>query len=183
MPKIYGNRIMLREYRKDDIDPIRGWVNDPEIADNLSDIFLYPSTLNQTESFLNFVLEGKSNNEAHFIIAETRTESYIGQIDLMGIDWKNRCAELGIVIGRKDSLSKGIGSEAIRLLLEFAFERMNLNRIELRVHDYNERAYNCYLKCGFKEEGRLKQRHYYKGSYSDLILMAILKEEFMDGNN
>jgi RimJ/RimL family protein N-acetyltransferase len=183
VPKIYGGRIVLREYRKEDLESIRGWVNDPEIADNLSDIFLYPSTLNQTESFLNYVLDGKSDKEAHFIIAEKETESYIGQIDLMGIDWKNRCAELGIVIGQKECLGRGIGTEAIRLLLMFAFDRMNLNRVELRVHDYNERAYNCYLKCGFREEGRLKQRHFYQGTYGDVILMAVLKEEFLAENS
>lgn len=178
MPHIFGDKIMLREYRKEDLPQIRAWVNDPEIVQFLSDIFLYASTLNETERFLDHVLEASSPDEKHFIIAEKDTEAYIGQIDLFKIDWKNRVAEIGIVIGRKEFLGRGIGSEAIRLLQSFAFNEMNLNRLELVVFDFNPRAYRCYIKNGFVEEGRLRKKLYHGGEYHDLIYMGILKEEF-----
>lgn len=76
------------------------------------------------------------------------------------------------------SLSKGYGTEAVKILQEFVFNQMNLNRIQLELHDFNERAYRCYLKCGFKEEGRLRKRHYINGSYGDTIIMGILKNEY-----
>lgn len=49
---------------------------------------------------------------------------------------------------------------------------------QLQVYDYNLAGYHCYLKSGFKEEGRLRQRHFYKGAYHDLVEMGILKSEY-----
>jgi len=177
MPKLTGKRIVLREYRKDDLIHMRKWVTNPNISDNLSDIFLYPNTMNQTESFLNSMLEGSANIKG-FIIADKESEEYIGQIDLVNIDWKNRVAELGIVIGDEEKLGKGFGSEALMLLEEFVFNRLNLNKLQLTVHDYNKGAYKCYSKCGFKEEGRIRENFFINGRYTDIIHMGILKREY-----
>lgn len=179
MARIIGNRIMLREYRKEDLPFIRSWVNDREITDYLSDIFLYPHTLNVTEDFLNSMLEG-NNNMKGFIIAHKDTEEYIGQIDLIKINWVNRVATIGIVIGTKENLSKGYGTEAIKLLQEFAFNRLNLNKLDLEVRAYNQRAINCYKKCGFIEEGRIRENFYIDGKYTDTLFMGILKREWME---
>lgn len=179
LARIIGNRIMLREYRKEDLPFIRSWVNDREITDYLSDIFLYPHTLNVTEDFLNNMLEGNTNMKG-FIIAHKDTEDYIGQIDLIKIDWVNRVGTIGIVIGTKENLSKGYGTEAIRLLQEFAFNRLNLHKLDLEVRAYNQRAINCYKKCGFIEEGRIRENFYKDGEYTDTLFMGILKREWMD---
>lgn len=178
MPRLIGDNLVLREVFKEDLSCMREWVNDWGTVRYLSDIFLYPHTLKQTEDFLNVVLEGKSELDKQFVIAKKHTLEYIGQIGLHKIDWKNRVAELGIVIGDKENIGKGIGTEAIELLQYFAFCKMNLNKLELAVHDFNKRAYKCYEKCGFVEEGRLRQKHYFDGKYSDSILMGILKEEY-----
>lgn len=177
MPKLIGKRIVLREYRKEDLSYMRQWCNDPEIVDNLSDAFLYPHTVNSTEQYLDSILEGTTEQKG-FVIALKNTEEYIGQIDLFKIDWKNRSTELGIVIGMKEHLGKGYGTEAIKVLQDFVFNSLNLNRLQLEVYDYNERAYKCYMKCGFKEEGRLRERYFKKGRYSDTIYMSILKREY-----
>ncbi|WP_159888722.1 GNAT family N-acetyltransferase [Paenibacillus puerhi] len=177
MPHLIGDRIILREYRKDDLIHLRTWVNDPKVVDNLSDVFLYPHTMNSTEAYLNSVLEGKGDHKG-FIIAHKESEEYIGQIDLFKFDWKNRCVEMGIVIGCKEDQGRGYGSEAIMLLQEFVFDRVNLNRLQLEVHDYNQQAINCYKKCGFIEEGRLRQRHFINGKYSDTVYMGILQSDY-----
>jgi RimJ/RimL family protein N-acetyltransferase len=177
MPHIYGDRIALREYQLSDLDYMRRWVNDPEITNTLSDVFLFPHSKNETESFLSMMVEGKSSAKS-FVIADKDSLDYIGQIDLFKIDWKNRFALLAVVIGRKEYLGKGYGSEAIRILQRFAFEELNLNRIELEVYEYNERAYKCYLKCGFKEEGRYRKKIYRVGKYWDSICMSILRSEY-----
>lgn len=179
MPRIFGERIMLREYQQGDLPYMRKWVTDPEIVDNLSDIFLYAQSLQETESFLTMVLSGKAQNQKFFVIADKITEEYLGQIDLIKIDWKNRIAEMGIVIGKKDLLSKGLGTEAIKLMQDFVFQRLNLNRLQLKVHDYNERAQRCYVKCGFVEEGRSRQSFFINGKYTDYVQMAILREEYL----
>ncbi|GGA33521.1 GNAT family N-acetyltransferase [Paenibacillus physcomitrellae] len=180
MPRILGDSIILREYQSSDLPYIRNWVNDPEIVDNLSDIFLYPHTEQATEQFLNAMLDNNNVHQRGFVIAHKETEEYIGQIDLFKLDWKNRSAGLGIVLGNREHLGKGYGSQAIKLLQEFAFNRMNLHRLQLEVFDFNQRAYHCYLKCGFKEEGRLREKHFIQGRYADMIVMGILKSEYVE---
>ncbi len=109
---------------------------------------------------------------------ETESGEHIGNISLENIQWKDRQATLGIVIGAKEYWGQGYGTDAIRTLLRFAFEELNLNRIQLSVFDFNERARRCYRRCGFQEEGRLRQAHYTEGRYHDVILMAILREDW-----
>lgn len=178
MPHLIGDTIILREYRREDLVGMREWCNDPEITQYLSDAFLYPHTLSGTETYLNTMLEGSSETKG-FVIADRMTELYIGQIDLFRIDWKNRYAVMGMVIGNAELHNQGIGSAAIRLLQQFVFEELNLKRLELEVHDFNVRAIRCYTKCGFREEGRLRSKHFSRGEYSDIVCMAILQEEYL----
>jgi RimJ/RimL family protein N-acetyltransferase len=179
MPFLVGDRIVLRDYRKEDLPYMRKWVNDNEITKYLSNIFLYPHTLHDTESFLNSLLEGRAGYKG-FVIANKDTEEYIGQIDLIKIDWVNRVGTLGIVIGTKENLGKGYGTEAIKLLQEFAFNKLNLHKLELEVRDFNVRAINCYKKCGFIEEGRKRESFFADGKYHDTVIMGVLKREYLD---
>ena len=178
MPRIIGERIILREYKKDDIEHMRKWVNDPEVVDFLSDIFLFPHTINTTEDYVNSVLKGGHKDSCNFIIAKRETEEYVGQIDLIHIDWKNRVSEIGIVLGAEENRNNGFGTEAIKLLQSYVFNRLNLNRLEIKVRDFNIRAQRCYTKCGFKEEGRLRQNFFINGNYADSILLSLLKSEY-----
>jgi RimJ/RimL family protein N-acetyltransferase len=177
MPHITGKRIVLREYLIEDLPYMREWVNDPEITSYLADSFTFPHSLYETENFLRMMIEGRGENKG-FVIAERDSNAYLGQIDLHHMDYKNRCSSLGIVIGRKEHTNQGYGKEAVTLLTWFAFQSLNLNRLELDVYDFNERAYRCYLGCGFKEEGRLRQKIYRDGKFRDVIKMALLKEEY-----
>lgn len=177
MDKLTGERIILREYRKEDLVYMRKWVNDYSITKYLSNLFLYPHTLHDTESFLNIMIEGRSNMKG-FVIAHRDTEEYIGQLDLIKIDWPNRIASIGIVIGTKENLGKGYGAEAIKILQDFAFNKLNLLKLELEVRAYNERAISCYKKCGFIEEGRIRENFYVDGKYTDTIRMGILRREW-----
>lgn len=181
MPRVYGKKVVLREYRKEDLGFMREWVNDPETVRNLDDVFICPHTQNMTEDYLNRTLENKAEGEIHFVIADPKTDAYIGQIALMHIDWRNRVAMLGIVIAKPENRKRGCGREAIGLILDFAFRQVNLHRVELNLRDYNTIGYNLYLKCGFKEEGRRRKDYYIDGEYTDSILMGILKEEFTAG--
>jgi RimJ/RimL family protein N-acetyltransferase len=177
MPRLHGKKVMLREYRKEDLEHIRKWVTEAETTRNLSDSFLFPHSVTQSEDFLNMMMSGKGEMKG-FVIADAKSEAYIGQLDLIKIDWKNRCARLGIVIGDKSNRGKGYGTEAIKLLQKFVFEEMNLNRLDLEVRGFNNAGQGCYTKCGFVEEGRLRQNLFVNGRYVDTIVMSILKSEW-----
>lgn len=179
MPRIYGELIMLREFKQEDLVPLRRWVNDVDIVSHLSDIFLYPHSLQASEDFLDGMLDGKSDSRG-FVIADPQTEDYIGQVSLDGIDWKNRVGTVGIVIAEPACWGQGYGREALKLLIRFAFQEMNLNRLQLEVYDFNERAYRSYRACGFREEGRLRERQYKNGRYVDVIVMGILRSDWLE---
>lgn len=179
MPHIIGTRVRLREYRHEDLVPIREWVNNAEITSYLSDIFLYPHGLESTEGFLAEMMDQRPDCRS-FVIAEADTELYIGQIGLDVIDWKNRFARIGVVIGRTELCGLGLGSEAMRLLCGYAFKELNLHRLELEVYDFNVRAYRSYVKCGFVEEGRQRQKLYRDGQYHDIVQMGLLRVEWKE---
>jgi RimJ/RimL family protein N-acetyltransferase len=94
------------------------------------------------------------------------------------VDWKNRSAVLGIVLGEKKHWGNGFGTDAVRLILGFAFRELNLHRVELDVYDYNVRAIRCYEKAGFRREGTLRDALFRDGAYHDVFRMAVLHSEF-----
>ncbi|MFW9971053.1 MAG: GNAT family N-acetyltransferase [Candidatus Odinarchaeota archaeon] len=130
-------------------------------------------------------MENLKNHEdsIHFSILishEDAIEKLIGNCGLHKIDWKNRVAEAGILIGEKEYQNKGYGTEAMELLVEYGFNTVNLNRIELYTYEYNIRALKSYKKVGFIEEGRKRQFMWSNGKYYDAILMGILAEEWKE---
>ncbi len=88
---------------------------------------------------------------------------------------------LGIVIGEKTFWGKGYGQDAIRLLLDYGFNLLNLNSVMLGVFAFNERALHCYKHVGFREIGRRRQARIIGDKKCDAILMDILAEEFVGG--
>ena len=177
MPHVYGNSVMLREYRRDDLNNITEWVNDMDTTKYLSNLFVWPQTVKNSDDFLEMRLSG-SRREACFVIADKETQAYLGQADLMDIDWIDRCATVGIVIGRAEKRGVGIGEQALTLLLEHAFLRLGLHRVQLDVYAGNERGIACYQKAGFVQEGVKRRARYVNGVYMDVILMSVLREEW-----
>ncbi len=178
MPHIIGERVILRDYRQEDLADIRKWVNDADLTRYLSRRFVPAQTQNMTEAFLSGILEGHRDGY-FFVIADKETGAYIGQVDLFGINSINRNCELGVIIGTHANLSQGIGTEAITLLLDFGFCQANMHRIELWVHADNKRAVRCYEKCGFVHEGRRRQYEFVDGKYHDVLLMAALRDQWL----
>ena len=82
------------------------------------------------------------------------------------------------MIGDKQYWNRGYGSDAMRVLLRLAFDKLNLHRIWLHVYDYNPRAIASYEKCGFKREGVLREQRFYGGKHHDIVVMGILEDEY-----
>jgi RimJ/RimL family protein N-acetyltransferase len=97
---------------------------------------------------------------------------------LFAVDSVNRHAMLGIFIGEEAYRGRGYGPEAIRLLLDYGFNLLNLNSVMLGVMSFNQRAVRCYEKVGFREIGRRREARIIGGQRFDGILMDILADEF-----
>jgi RimJ/RimL family protein N-acetyltransferase len=109
------------------------------------------------------------------------TGELIGSCQLKGIHPVYRIAELQCRIGRADQRGKGLGTEAVRLLLDFAFRDLNLQRVFLHVFATNERAIRAYEKAAFMREGVMRRAAYLDGQYVDVLIMGILREEHLRG--
>ena len=103
---------------------------------------------------------------------------YIGNIYLTGIDYVNRKATSHILIGNHDYWNGGYGTEAMRLLLDYAFNHKNLRRIEALVLEDNIGSRKIHEKLGYKQEGVLRESVYKDGQYKNQIFYALLKSEY-----
>lgn len=114
-----------------------------------------------------------SDNDVVFAIKDKNTNMYIGNCALHKIDWERKNCEMGIVIGEKNYWNKGYGSDAVKSIIKFAFNKLNLKSIKLDVYKYNRRAIRVYKKCGFKLIKTEKKNHFYNGKYWDTLLMKL----------
>jgi len=177
---IYGQRIRFRAPEKDDIPRFVAWINDPEVRRGIS-LFLPYSTLDE-ERWFNHMLDRPLYE--HPMVIEVRqpdqADSWmpIGNISFFDVDWRNRSAEFGIMIGEKSYWNQGYGTEAVKLLVAHGFQSLNLNRIFLRVFEDNPGAIHAYEKAGFIREGRLRQAEYHQGKFVDVLVMSILRSEW-----
>lgn len=126
--------------------------------------------------------ELSSVDDSFAIHREGRSEP-VGVIGLMNVSEANSSADLSIIVGSAEDRDQGVGTEAIRLLLGYAFEELGLNRVGLSVFDFNEPAISTYEKIGFSHEGRLREAIRRGGSFHDAILMSVLAEEWQEGGS
>lgn len=173
-----GNKVRLREYRKEDTERALYYINDAEIKRLLTPGIPYLNTLEDERKWIEG-LSAKADNYS-FAIETLEDGRYIGGCGLNSIDWKNSVAVVGIFIGDKNYWGKGYGTDAMGVLLKFIFEQMNIHKIKLNVFSYNERAIKSYEKCGFKVEGVLRQEIFRDGCYYDEIIMGLLKDEYLN---
>ena len=117
-------------------------------------------------------------NESLFIIQDKQNNKVIGHIGLYNIDLNIRSAEYAILIGNNEYIGKGVGKQVTNLILEYGFNKLNLNRIYLSFIKENIAAFNLYKKMGFKNEGCQRQAIFKNGVYYDSVLMSILKFEY-----
>lgn len=171
-----GEKVRLRAYRKEDAPLALEYINDPEIKRLLNPAVPFPLTLDEEEKWI--ASQASTNAEYNFAIEDKQTGAYLGGCGFYEVNWKDRRAKAGIFLGAKELWGQGYGSDALGVLVRFAFEQMNLNKLSLQVFGFNERAIRCYEKAGFKIEGRLRQQIFKDGQYHEEMLMGLLREEW-----
>lgn len=180
MGRMIGKTVVLREYRHEDLSAIRSWVNDSETTRYLGGSFRRPQTWEQTETMLAHRLEGDVGGEG-FVIADRESMAYLGQCDLMMIDNVARKAEIAVVL-LPEARGRGVATEGLSLLLSYAFDTMNLNRVWLRCAAENARALALYERLGFRREGLLREELFIDGRAQDAVVMGLLRSEYNGGN-
>ena len=117
-----------------------------------------------------------------FAIRTLVDDRLIGDVGLGGLSWNQGDAYIGIGIGEREFWGKGYGSDAMGIMLQYAFTELNLHRVTLNVFEYNQRAIRSYEKVGFQHEGRVRKYLNREGRRWDMMFMGILREEWLVQN-
>ena len=171
----YGEKVCLRAYRQEDIEIATSLVNDKELKKFLAPGIPFPMSPWEEESWVKSQ-NGNQNGEYNFAIEDIETKKYIGGCGIHNVNWLTRVAVVGIMIGDKEYWGKGYGTDAMKVLMKFIFEDMNINKIRLSHFSFNQRAKRCYEKCGFHVEGILKDEIFKEGKYYDEIIMSAFRK-------
>jgi RimJ/RimL family protein N-acetyltransferase len=173
---IPGDKVRFRPVEHDDLPRFVRWWAVPELRDNVGRFL--PLSLAEEEIWFRGQQELAPPERTLVVEAQVGDEwRVIGACGLHEIDWRNRIAELGVVIGEQSEWNKGYGTDVVKTLVRHGFDALNLNRIFLRVFDDNQRGQRVYAKAGFTVEGRLRQADYRKGAYRDVLIYGMLRDD------
>lgn len=163
--------ITLRGIEKEDADLLYDMINDPEMENNVVGWSL-PVSKDQQLMWINNLQTDK--NIRYAIDAGN---GIIGTAIISSIDFKNRTANLNIKISKKHR-GNGYASHAIKLMIDYCFDELNLHCITANVIYDNKTSRNLWEKIGFVRDGVLRERVYKKGEYKDLIAYSLLREDY-----
>lgn len=169
-----GERVRLRRIAESDTAEIGAWGADMEYQRLLRRGMVYPGNeadvkqwmINPTDDFYPFAIVDKADDRV------------VGVVALKDVMWSARQCQFFIGIGRREDRGRGYASDALRVMLRYAFMEMNMNRVGLEVSDYNPDARRLYAHVGFQHEGTLRQFVYRDGVYHDMHIMSILRAEW-----
>lgn len=166
-----GTLINLRALEREDIARSHEFVNDYQTMRGAMSGMLYPSSFEDEARWA----DGQTSytrGEYQFAVETLEGKIFIGRCGFTHVDWKNRVAEIGILLGDAQYRGHGYGTDAVRTLCAFGFGELNLHKIKASVFDFNRAAVRAYEKSGFTIEGTLKNELFRDGAYHDIILLA-----------
>jgi len=170
------HKVLLREISIEDVPVINSWRNNKALIEQLGSEFRYVGLDTDKKWYETYLANRDRNVRLAITIEEFGT--ILGVIYLLDINWLSKNCEFAIQIGEEQALSKGLGYEASKQAIDYAFNDLNLHRIYLTVLEENTRAIGLYEKLGFLVEGTLRQSIYKNKSYKNQILMALLQSSW-----
>jgi ribosomal-protein-alanine N-acetyltransferase len=173
-PFLESARVYLREVRLSDADDrYYRWMNDPEVTSFLESRF-YPISV---ESLRQYVTDRQTDRDSVFLaIIAKENDLHIGNVKLGPIDWIHRRAEIGILVGEKSLWGRGYATEAIRLVVDYAFRALDLHKVTAGCYENNLGSQKAFEKAGFKVDGVRRGHSFWEGQYVDVVLLGIINE-------
>jgi RimJ/RimL family protein N-acetyltransferase len=175
---LQGANVQLTALTSNDLPRIANWYQHTDFLRLLDARPAYP----QTEAVLAQWLEErhKATDAFMFGVRLLENDELLGWVELDGILWTHQVSGIGIGIGNQTYWGKGYGSEAMQLALQFAFNELNLHRLQLTVFSYNDRAIALYEKLGFQREGVYREFLQRDGERHDMYLYGLLHREWQE---
>jgi len=176
---LQGERIRLRALEFSDGSQLRTWRNDPEIADKF---FSQDSISSMRQgNWMEMIVNRSTGFE--WMIELKDSSTVIGTLGIELIDYRNSNAEYVRHIIDKNYRRLGYAYEAEMLLLEYSFNYLNLNKIYCKAFSDNLEVINLHYKTGFKEVGIWKEHIFRNGHYRDVLLLEVLRREWLTKNS
>lgn len=166
--------IYLRKLEATDLERTWLWINDPGVYLKIGS--QVPISRSAQQKWFEHV--DQSSDKIILAICLRQGDIHVGNVSLDSIENRHRTARLSIFIGDDKHRGKSIGSRAIRLLVEYAFNFLNLNRIWCKATSGDERIMHFYTQLGFKIEGVMRQHEFIDGQYVDKLILGLLKNEW-----
>lgn len=168
--------LRLRELERGDLATINHWRSDRALIECLGAPyrFIGPEI---DEAWFEAYLKSRSTT-IRCVVVDDEDRKPLGMVTLAGIDWVYRCASLHLMIGEDCNRGKGVGTFALENMLRHAFADMGLHRVELEVLASNTVATHLYEKVGFVMEGTKRKAAFKSGSFEDIHLMSVLRDEW-----
>lgn len=171
---IYGKKVTLRALEMRDMPRLAKWHNDPETANFLLGWSFPISRYEQIEWYKKSV---KDPQTRRFAIDDEKG-NFIGIIGLWNINWKDREASVGILLGEKNCRGKGYGTDAMKTLMDYAFNELQMHRLSGEILAYNEASKKFTGNLGWQQEGIARKKVFRSGKYHDVVMVAVLEEDY-----
>jgi RimJ/RimL family protein N-acetyltransferase len=171
-----GEHVYLRPLEPDDAEIVHGWYADERFRVRMGES---PMSLARRRQRYADVAAHPEDDVVRFVICRIEDDAPVGRADIFMIDRVNGSCGFGIGIGGASSRGKGLGTDAVGALIDFAFGELRMERVWLDTEDSNTRAQASYRKAGFTEEGRLRHAWFVDGAYVDGVRMSILRDEWL----
>jgi RimJ/RimL family protein N-acetyltransferase len=176
-----GDLVTLRELREADLPRLVEWWQATQTAVRQLDGPAHPRPGQfVAENFRTW--SQNSGADVGLSVVERASGEFAGHVTLYGASVKDRCATLAIIVGPPFQ-GRGVGRDALKLMLRYGFDELGLHRVELNVLGYNEPAIRAYRAVGFREEGRRRSAVFRSGGWHDEVLMGLLSEEWYAAHN
>ena len=173
-------RLWFRSPEMADVPRVTTWINDPRVRKHLA-TRVFPFALHAEEEWIKRVNNDPAQTGGDRVVllfGPLGSDAPIGSTGFHGLNWVARRAEWGILIGDPEHWNQGYGREVARRMLQYAFEELNLNRVELRVNSANVAGVKAYEAAGFVREGTLRQAAWVEGHHEDILVMSVLRQEW-----
>lgn len=175
---IKGKFVTLRAPELADLDKLHLWSNDPDIW-KLVGGWHFPFSKRSTEEWIK---SRKDNNlTEHVFCIDDLDGNLLGTANLVSIDWKNRNAFHGMMIGETGNRGKGYALDSVMAIMRYAFDQLGLERLDGDVISVNTRSFDFYTKkCGWEVDGVRKNFHFRDGQFFDKILLGITRQRYRE---
>ncbi len=168
--RVIGEKIYLRPITLEDTDLVLKWRNDERVVQN----FIYRKPISREEHINWMEQKVAMGKVVQFVICDLQTDKPLGVVYIQNIEEEHSKAEEGIFLGEKEAFGRGIGTEAAKLMIQYAFDVLGLHKLTARVLAYNMASRRMHESAGYEQEAYFKQELYLNNKYEDLIFYGII---------